>query len=578
MKRKPSKLWLPLLACVLLVGGRAHAQGGEAAGRCEALARTLQGLWPDATTRLVSSRLNAAGPYTPPAGPGGPPPEPIVLPEHCEAFGIMHERLGAAGQSYAIRFHLRLPTEWNGRFFFQGGGGSNGVVGDALGLTSKTSLPALLQGFAVVSQDSGHDNATNSDPTRGGAVAFGFDPRARADYGHSSLKAVAESAKAVVTAYYSKRPQYSYFVGCSKGGQEGMVFAQRYPDEFDGIVAAAPGFSLPRAAVAEAWDVQSIAAVGKSAAEPTQSITQFADAFSESDLSLVGEAILSVCDADDGLKDGLVSRFMSCTDARVRPAVEALRCAAGKTASCLSSDQITALERIYNGPRNSKGSALYSNWQWDAGIAAAGWRLWKLGSSDHKVPALNVVLGGSSLAAVFTTPPTPVTVDLPAALNYQLSFNFDTDAAKIYATDSEFAQSAWDDIAARSPDLDRFRAQGGKLIVPHGVSDPVFSILDTLDWYRHVDARYHGKANRFVKVFPVPGMGHCGGGPATDGFDAFQALRDWVEHGRAPERILATAGANSPWPGRSRPLCAYPTTARYLGHGNIETAESFVCR
>ena len=112
------------------------------------------------------------------------------------------------------------------------------------GLTSNAAPPALLQGFAVVSQDSGHDNATNSDPTHGGAVAFGFDPRARADYGHSSLKVVADAAKAVVTAYYAKRPQYSYFVGCSKGGQEGMMFAQRYPDEFDGIVAAAPGILI----------------------------------------------------------------------------------------------------------------------------------------------------------------------------------------------------------------------------------------------------------------------------------------------------------------------------------------------
>jgi feruloyl esterase len=560
----------------LVFAGQARAQAGDAS-RCESLA-TLQGRWPDPTTRLVSSRLRAPEPYTPPGMIGGPLSAPTMLPEHCEVFGIMHERLGTAGQHYAIRFHLRLPTEWNGRFFFQGGGGTNGVVGGALGFTSNVSPPALLQGFAVVSQDSGHDNASNSDPTRGGAVAFGFDPRARADYGHSSFKVVARAAKAIVTAYYAKRPQYSYFVGCSKGGQEGMLFAQRDPDEFDGIVAAAPGFSLPRAAVAEAWDVQSIASLVKSTAERAISIPQFAEAFSESDLNLIGDAILSVCDADDGVKDGLVSDFMSCTDARVRPVIEAKRCVAGKTASCLSSDQITALERIYHGPRDSKGRALYSNWQWDAGIADPGWRLWKLGSGAHNEPALNVTLGGSSLAAVFTTPPTRVNADLPATLDYQLRFDFDADAARIYATDPEFPKSAWDDIAARSSDLDRFRAHGGKLIVPHGVSDPVFSILDTLDWYREVDARNHGQAKRFVKVFPVPGMGHCSGGPATDGFDAFKALMDWVEHGRAPEQILATAGTNSPWPGRSRPLCAYPTAAHYVGHGSIETAESFVCR
>jgi hypothetical protein len=134
------------------------------------------------------------------------------------------------------------------------------------------------------------------------------------------------------------------------------------------------------------------------------------------------------------------------------------------------------------------------------------------------------------------------------------------------------------DIAARSPDLDGFQSHGGKLIVPHGVSDPVFSIQDTLAWWREVNARDHGQANRFLRIFPVPGMGHCEGGPATDRFDAFQALRDWVENGVAPDRILATAGKGSPWPGRTRPLCAYPLMARYAGQNSIEAAESFACR
>jgi feruloyl esterase len=571
--------------CGLIAALRAGAQPAStvpepqaaAAGRCEALATVLRGHWPDPSTRLLSGRLNAAGPYTPPAMPGRPPSAPLSLPEHCEVFGVLHERVGVAGQHYAIRFHLRLPTDWNGRFFFQGGGGSEGEVGEAVGLTSAVTPPALAQGFAVVSQDAGHDNATNSDPAHGGPVAFGFDPQARADYGHAALKVVADAAKAVIESYYGKTPQYSYFVGCSKGGQEGMAFAQRYPEEFDGIVAAAPGFSLPRAAVAEAWDVQSIAAI-HAAAAPESVLAQFADAFSESDLNLVRAAILSVCDADDGVKDGIVGHFMSCTDARVRPALEALRCAAGKTADCLSPTQIGALERIYGGPRDSRGKALYSEWQWDAGIAGMGWRIWKLGSSDHRIPALNVALGGASLAAVFTTPPTPVNADLPTTLKFQLDFDFDRDAQKIYAADAQFVHAAWDDIAARASDLDRFRAHGGKLLVPHGVSDPVFSILDTLAWYREVDARNHGRADGFVRVFPVPGMGHCEGGPATDRFDAFTALRDWVERGLPPEQLLATAGPNSPWPGRSRPLCPFPKSAHYLGHGSIESAENFSCR
>jgi hypothetical protein len=563
------------MACLQQAAAQSPDAAREVTQRCALLAQTMQGHWPDVSTRVVSASLQT-GPYSAPAMPGGPPaPAPITLPEHCEMMGIMHERVGVDGQHYAIRFHLRMPSQWNGRFFYQGGGGSNGVVGDALGAVSTSSPPALVQGYAVVSQDTGHDNASNTDPTRGGAVAFGFDPQARSDYGHASLDLVAATAKAVVTAYYAKAPAYSYFVGCSKGGQEGMMFAQRYPEEFDGIVAAAPGFSLPRAAVAEAWDVQAVAAVPP--ATPGTPIANLAAAFGQTDLALVADAILRVCDADDGVKDGMLGAFASCTDARVIPAVNALVCTGEKTARCLSAAQVGALTRIYAGPRDHAGKQLYSNWQWDPGIAGPGWRLWKMGSADGRIPPLNVILGGASLAAVFTTPPTPVDADLPSG-HYQLNFDFSRDAVKIYATDAPFTHSAWEEIAARSSDLDRFRAHGGKLIVPHGVSDPVFSINDTLAWYREVDGRNHRRAAQFVRVFPVPGMGHCGGGPATDDYDAFHALTDWVEGHHAPDRILATAGAASPWPRRTRPLCAYPTMSHYVGHGDIESAESFVCR
>jgi len=568
-----------VVALALAGAGRVGAEEVVNASRCEALAASMQGKWPDGPTRIVSAVLQPQAPYTPPATPGGPAiSAPITLPEHCEVFGVLHERIGVAGQHYAIRFHLRLPTQWNGRFLFQGGGGTNGVVGDALGPLAGNAPPAIVQGFAVVSQDSGHDNSTNSDPARGGTVAFGFDRQARADYGHASLQVVADAAKAALRVYYGKSPQYSYFVGCSKGGQEGMTFAQRYPEEFNGIIAAAPGFSLPRAAVAEAWDVQSIAAVVESRDVQGSPLGRFADAFSDADLRLVRDAVLAACDADDGVEDGIVGAFAQCTGAKVRPALAAKICLADKTQDCLSNKQVTALERMFEGPRDSAGKALYSNWQWDAGIASTGWRIWKLGSADHKIPALNIALGGASLAALFTTSPTAVNADLQATLNYQLKFTFDHDAEKIYATDAMFARSAWDDIASRSSDLDRFRAHGGKLLVPHGVSDPVFSILDTLAWYREVDARNHGKADRFVRVFPVPGMAHCGGGPATDTYDAFAALTNWVERGAAPERIVASAGANSPWPGRTRPLCAFPKTANYQGRGDIENADNFTCR
>jgi feruloyl esterase len=200
-----------------------------------------------------------------------------------------------------------------------------------------------------------------------------------------------------------------------------------------------------------------------------------------------------------------------------------------------------------------------------------------LGSPDGRPPSLNVVLGGPALATVFTTPPTPLSADPRRALDFLLHFNFDRDAPKIYATQTDFPHSAWDDISARSTNLDAFRARHGRLIVPHGVSDPVFSINDTLAWWREVDQRVGGRAAQFVRVFPVPGMNHCGGGAATDTYDVLPVLMQWVEQGKAPESIIAHANPASPWPKRTRPLCAYPAIARYKGSGDIETATSFSC-
>lgn len=562
----------------LLASGASSADHNSKIGdaptreQCEGLAARMAGRWPDASIRITSAQFHAA-PEVISVGTFGGPPTPTTVPAHCELFGVLRERTGAFGQRYAIRFHVRLPTAWNGRFFFQAGGGTNGEIGNALGQLATNVAPALVQGFAVVSQDSGHDNATNTDPNRGGTTAFGFDAQARADYGHASLQPVAQAAKALIAAYYESRPRFSYFVGCSKGGAEGMAVTQRYPEEFDGVLASAPGFSLPRAALAQAWDVQTL---GRATDLTTPH--SLAAAFSDAELALAAKSVLSACDADDGLADGIVGAFAQCSTQKVGHQLHAIQCSRGKTAECLSEAQITALERVHAGPVDASGRALYSDWPWDAGLASRAWRMWKLGSSEPAMPALNIKLGGASLSAVFTTPPTVVRDDPEAQLAFVRAFDFTRDAHKIYATESQFPRSAWDDISARSNDLTRFRERGGKLLVPHGVSDAVFSINDTLTWYREVDQRTGGAAASFVRVFPVPGMGHCGGGPATDQYDAFAALMKWVEQGEAPEQIIAQAGPATPWPGRQRPLCPYPKVARYKGAGSVERAGSFVCR
>ena len=546
---------------------------GAAQAACMALSTTPP-QWPVAGTHLTQIAWHDAGSAPTPSFPGMPPMPPVALPAHCELIGITHERVGADGHIYAIRFHLRLPADWNGKFFMQGGGGTNGDLGDAIGRLGGGGKPALSQGYAVLSQDSGHDNDINTIPSKNGASAFGFDPQARADYGGASLPSVVESAKAAILALYGKAPSRSYFVGCSKGGQEGMMAVQRYPTLFDGVIAGAPGFALPRAAIAEAWDTQAFAQVLKSRgiAVTAQSLAQ---SFSPTDFKLVGDAILAACDKDDGAADGMVGAFAQCTSQKVLPQLAKVTCAGDKQDGCLSHAQVDALRRVHEGPHDSHGKPLYAGFYWDAGWADMGWRIWKIGGGP--MPSINVAMGAPSLAGVFTTPPTVVPDTLAAKMAYAMGFDFDRDAPRIYATGNGFSRSAWEDIGAQSTDLSAFSGRGGKLIVEQGVSDPVFSLADTVRWFEQVNDRNNGNATKFVRLFPVPGMGHCQGGPATDSFDAFSALVDWVEKGQAPNSIKAVAGKMSPWPGRSRPLCPYPKIARYNGSGSIEDADNFSC-
>lgn len=488
-----------------------------------------------------------------------------TLPAHCLVEGYFGEREGRLGGSYRTGFRMRLPLGWNGRFLFEGGGGSNGVIRTATGINGAGNPSALERGYAVIAQDSGHDNERNNLPSHGGDLVFGHDPQARADYGHSSLKPVYDLGQHIVTAFYGRESETNLFWGCSKGGQEGMAFAQRYPDAFDGIVAIAPGMSLPRAAVAQAWDTQALAGIISARGEqPT--VDGLRTVFSSEQFDLVRESTLAACDRLDGTADGIVAAIGQCTTARVEPELRTRQCNGNGANDCLQTAQVDALVRIMDGPRDAAGNSLYSNWAWDGGVGAPGWQVWKTGLVGGP-PSLNVVLGGNALASVFTTPPTPITTDPERLLAWQLGFDFTDDAPAIYAVQPPFSTSAWQDIGMRSTDLSAFRTHGGKLIVPHGSSDPVFSILDTIDWWNGVNATSGGTASDFARVFPVPGMNHCGGGPATDRFDALAALESWVIDGVAPASIPAISSSETPWPGREMPLCPYPQIALADGAG-----------
>ncbi len=530
--------------------------------KCNALALISAEGAPVAGLKITAANWREAGTTAETRGGKSAP-----LPAHCDVTGTYGERPGFVGGPYRTQFHMRLPAQWNGRYFFQGGGGSNGVIGDALGFNGPGNPSAIERGYAVISQDSGHDNATNTLASHGGDLVFGHDPQARADYGHTSLKRSYDLGLHLLRAAYGRDPQTRIFWGCSKGGQEGMAFAQRYPDAFDGIVAAAPGFSLPRAAVAEAWDVQQFASILRASGKPV-TLDGLKTAISADQLKLVADVVRQTCDRDDGTADGIIGAVGLCTSRRVVPALRKQTCKPASTTSCLTTPQIDALANIMNGPRDKSGKALYAPWAWDMGMAEPGWRVWKVGL-ENGPPALNVMLGGGSLAAVFTAPPTVLAPDPAQLLPWQLAFDFNRDAPKIYATSGAFQTSAWADIGMRSTDLAAFRAHGGKLIVPHGVSDPVFSVLDTIDWWRQVNRRNQDRAADFARVFPVPGMNHCGGGPATDRYDSLAALENWVLSGKAPDEIKAVAGPQTPWPGRERPLCPYPGVARQVSDGRF---------
>jgi feruloyl esterase len=570
---------MKIVGIILLMLTFAAAVAGQGVDTCTGLAKTDTRSLPNPSTALTSAVMNSAR-----AAQGNAP----ALPEHCEVLGKINERTGANGQPYAIKFHLRLPTAWNGKFFFEGGGGSNGNLGNALGnLQGQQRTNALTLGYAVVSQDSGHDNQINNDPNRNGTVTFGFDPQARLDFGYNSYDQVTQAANALIKRYYGRAPERSYYVGCSEGGREAMMMSQRFPSYFDGILACAPGFNLPKAALlGHAEDAQALAEVAKTSGVYDRFGQPFLNkTFTDEDLDLAAQAILSACDALDGLNDGIIDNFLGCTTGVVAPKLSALACKGPKRATCLSPAQITALQKVFAGARNSKGETLYADWAWDRGIGGKlgeafnqGWRIWKMGAYDSATnSAIIAGLGAAAVSAGFTTPPVPVATSGGAPLAHLLGIDLDRDSAKLSAKSGEFTQSALEFMMASSTDLAPFKSRGGKLIIVHGVSDPVFSIKDTINWWAEVNRVNNGRADEFVRLFAVPGMNHCAGGPATDQFDAFTALVNWVEKAGAPDRIVATAGNASPWPGRTRPLCVYPKQARYKGSGSIEDAANFIC-
>lgn len=495
-----------------------------------------------------------------------------ALPAHCQLTGALNARTGTDGKPYAIGFELRtpLPAAWNGKFFFQGGGGTNGFIVPATGsLLNAATGTALERGYAVVSTDGGH-NTGQSDST------FAYDPQARSDYGYNAVGQVTLTAKKIIQARFGRAPERSYLLGCSNGGRDAMVAASRFADQFDGYVAANPGFNLPKAAIAEAWDTQQFMSAAAAGQLPK-------DAFPATAMNLLASKILDKCDGLDGVVDGMVNDRAACQSA-FNLATDVPTCTGAADASCLTAAQKTALQNVFAGARNSGGQSLYASWPWDPGVNGQNWRFWKLDAGFAPLP-FNTLIGAGAMGNIFTSPPDKPNLAADGGLGYQLGFNMDTDAAKIFATTATYKESAMDFMTPPNPtQLAGLKARG-KLIVVHGTADPVFSPNDTLAWYEALKAA-DASAPNYARVFLVPGMNHCSGGPATDRFDMLSALENWVEKGQAPDSVVATVNPAAPevvaagWPAnRSRPLCAYPKQARLkAGATATEDAASFECR
>lgn len=522
MRLRSDRAGLLALGGLSLLATMANAREAGKAQRCE----TLRG-FKAAGVEITGARL------VPPV-----PPRSIALPErgpddfiesafpaHCRVEGTINRRIGADSKEYSIGFALALPAGWNGRLLFQGGGGFNGTVSEPRGLNAAGDMPALARGFAVVSTDSGHKGATFD-------VDFLRDQQAAVDFAFNAVPTVTLLAKRLVAAHYGRAPHHSYSVGCSTGGREGMLTAQRYPALFDGVIAGAPAMRTAHTRIA-GWNAT--AAFNRVAPRDESGKPLTAQAFTGADHALLRSAVANQCDALDGLKDGLILNIGAC---RFDPA--SVQCAPGQTSGCLSAAKVAAVRAAFDGPRDSQGRAVYARFPYDPGLLGG------------RVPM--TLIPASFGYSPYLDPPQPFELDVEAALD------------RLRADPTQALSDTF-----HAADLGTFYRRGGKIVFYNGGADPWFSLYDTVDYFeRNRAANPDFDSSR---LYNVPGMQHCAGG-GLERFDMLTPLVDWVENGRAPGAIVATDWRREIG---TRPLCPWPQYARYRGTGDTKDAASFQC-
>ena len=466
-----------IVVSLLLSASSAFAQSARTT---PAACAALQKLELDGVALTVTkTQWFAAGAPLPGGRAGGPPPAATNLPAYCRLDGVVDRRTGVpAGTAYGIGFAIALPEEWNGRFLMQGGGGLNGSVGNPVGTSAAGERPALARGFAVVSTDTGHTGSGGFDGT------FQQDQQASLDFAYSAIGRVAELAKRIIARNYGKAPDKSYFAGCSTGGREAMLMTQRYPLLFDGVIAGAPAMRTSYSGIGDRWVAATLNEVAPKNAQG-QPVTR--DALTDAQKQAVIDGIVNACDANDGSADRLIFNVNAC---RFDP--KTLVCSGAATDRCLSPQQAAALEKAFAGPKDSRGRQVYPGFAWDTGLA-----------STQGLPGLlhgGQVIGGGANS---------VGMDVDAAVE-----RVQNDPGEPLST------------TARWTNLNTFSGRGGKLLFWHGMSDPWFSALDTVDYYNRITQANGGaeRVREWSRLYLVPGAGHCGGGQTLDRFDALDAM------------------------------------------------------
>lgn len=448
------------------------------------------------------------------------------VPEHCRVTGLIQPD---------IQFEVRLPAVWNGRMYMIGNGGYAGEQLDTPARVSGTQA-AVSRGFATAQTNTGHDAAVEPLGT------FAVSGQKFLDYAYRAVHITAVTAKRLVQVHYGVPARRSYFNGCSTGGRQGLISAQRFPDDFDGIVVGAPVLNLSGTIIGYVHNQRALAGAP----------------ISLDKIKLLSDAIYAKCDTADGVKDGVIDDPRRCA---FKASSDLPRCGAESGTSCFTEGEITALEAIYGGV-NRNGASFFPGWPIgsEIGVAnqASGWVPWFVPAAGQR--PIQTTFGETFFRYMAFGRANP---------SYDwLTFNIENDYDKLAPT-----RAALD---ATDPDLSRFSARGGKILSYYGWADPALNPVMGVNYYESVLAKMGPSTTDFFRLFMVPGMFHCSGGVGTSTFDAVTPLIQWVEKGMAPATVPASRVVDGKTV-RTRPLCPYPEVAKYKGSGSIDEAANFSC-